>query len=89
MSEPGERAKGRHTTGMLAVTGTGSLVLLWTNNHFAEPWSWVLLGGGIILLAATIALLARLVLQQRDDYWQERGRDPRHPDAHRVGDEEM
>lgn len=75
---------------MLAATMAGSLVLLWANNllPFEEPWSWVLLGGVLTLTAAAIALLARLVREQRDDYWRERGRDPKHPEAHQLGDHE-
>lgn len=90
MSPARESGNGKRTKIMLATVMTISLILVWVNNlvPFVEPWSWVLLGGVLIMLVATIALLARLVLQQRDDYWRERGRDPKHPEAHPLGDHE-
>lgn len=44
------------------------------------PWVWV---GVVIQAVATVVLLTclvRFVRIQRDDYWIERGRDPKHPE---------
>jgi hypothetical protein len=46
----------------------------------SEPWVWVKLA---ILTVPTIVFLVGVVrfsLWQRDEYWRERGRDPKHPD---------
>lgn len=45
-----------------------------------EPWVWVKVA---ILAAGTIILMVwatRFSLWQRDEYWRERGRDPKHPE---------
>lgn len=44
-----------------------------------DPWLQIKTG---ILLVGTIVLVVwvtRLTLWQRDEYWRERGRDPKHP----------
>lgn len=46
----------------------------------AEPWVWVKLA---VLAVGTIVLgiwVARFSLWQRDEYWRERGKDPKHPE---------
>jgi hypothetical protein len=46
----------------------------------SEPWIWVKVG---ILSTGTVILLVwviRFSLWQRDEYWRERGRDPKHPE---------
>lgn len=46
----------------------------------AEPWVWVKLA---VLGVATIIFLTwltRFSLWQRDEYWRERGKDPKHPE---------
>lgn len=50
----------------------------------AEPWVWVKMA---ILASGTIVLTvwtARFSLWQRDEYWRERGRDPKHPERFPV-----
>jgi hypothetical protein len=46
----------------------------------SEPWVWIKL----VILAAGTTIFAiwatRFSLWQRDEYWRERGRDPKHPD---------
>ena len=46
----------------------------------AEPWVWVKLA---VLAVGTIIFLiwvTRFSLWQRDEYWRQRGKDPKHPD---------
>jgi hypothetical protein len=45
-----------------------------------EPWMWIKVA---ILATGTIILTAwatRFSLWQRDEYWRERGKDPKHPE---------
>jgi hypothetical protein len=34
-----------------------------------------------VLSVAMVVYLVRFVRKQRDDYWRERGKDPKHPEA--------
>ena len=46
----------------------------------SEPWVW---GKVAVLAVGTIIFIiwaTRFSLWQRDEYWRERGRDPKHPD---------
>lgn len=62
---------------ILAVTtGTLALVLGWAD----EPWSWALSVLQIVVTVTMLIYLGRFVRKQRDDYWRERGKDPRHPE---------
>lgn len=45
-----------------------------------EPWEWSIVVIQGILTVAMVVYLVRLVRKQRDDYWRERGKDPRHPE---------
>jgi hypothetical protein len=56
----------------------GLAVLLLTD--YEAPWIWIVLIIQALVLIVLIVNLRRLVRSQRDDYWKERGRDPRHPD---------
>lgn len=45
-----------------------------------EPWVWIklaVLGVGTVVLSIW---LTRFTLWQRDEYWRERGKDPKHPE---------
>jgi hypothetical protein len=53
-----------------------------------EPWVWIKLG---ILAIGTIILIVwatRFSLWQRDEYWRERGKDPKHPERLPEGTDE-
>lgn len=45
-----------------------------------EPWAWIKIA--VLGIGCTILVVwgARLTLWQRDEYWRERGRDPKHPE---------
>jgi hypothetical protein len=53
-----------------------------------EPWVWIILAipamGTIIL----IVWATRFSLWQRDEYWRERGKDPKHPERLPEGTDE-
>ena len=45
-----------------------------------EPWIWIkvaILGAGVTVLGVWVT---RFSLWQRDEYWREQGKDPRHPE---------
>ncbi|MCU1566632.1 MAG: hypothetical protein JWQ56_1569 [Pseudarthrobacter sp.] len=67
---------------LMLVAIFSTLVVSWLNTllSFVEPWSWLILGLQATLTIITIALLTRFVLRQRDAYWRERGKDPKHPE---------
>ncbi|WP_317983602.1 hypothetical protein [Pseudarthrobacter sulfonivorans] len=45
-----------------------------------EPWVWIKLG--ILAMGTTILIVwaTWFSLWQRDEYWRERGKDPKHPE---------
>lgn len=54
----------------------------------SEPWFWtrtILLAIAAIVM---IVLITRFSLWQRDEYWRERGKDPKHPERYRPTDAE-
>jgi hypothetical protein len=67
---------------LMLVAMFSVLVVSWLNIllSFVEPWSWLILGLQAALTIISIALLTRFVLRQRDEYWRERGKDPKHPE---------
>jgi hypothetical protein len=64
----------------IAALGLAAIIAL-LNSWFEMPWRWFLLALQIGLLVAGIYYLGRYVLRQRDDYWRERGKDPKHPES--------
>ncbi len=44
-----------------------------------SPWFWVPIAIQAVAVILAVIFLVRLVRAQRDDYWKERGRDPRNP----------
>lgn len=54
----------------------------------SEPWLWtrtILFGIAVLVMGAQIT---RFSLWQRDEYWRERGRDPKHPERFPSADAE-
>lgn len=49
-----------------------------------SPWFWVALAIQLISLVVALVYLVRFMRSRRDDYWRERGRDPRNP-SQRIG----
>lgn len=46
----------------------------------SEPWLWtrtILFAIGAVVM---VVMVTRFSLWQRDEYWRERGRDPKHPE---------
>jgi hypothetical protein len=46
----------------------------------SEPWLWtrsILFGIAVVVFCVQVT---RFSLRQRDEYWREKGRDPKHPD---------
>lgn len=46
----------------------------------SEPWFWtrsILFGIAVVVFCVQVT---RFSLWQRDEYWREKGRDPKHPD---------
>lgn len=58
-----------------------SLVAAWAGVLIGSDsaWYWALLVAQVLAVIAAIVFLVRLVRAQRDEYWRERGRDPRNP----------
>jgi MFS family permease len=46
----------------------------------SEPWRWTRTILFAIAAVVMIVLITRFSLWQRDEYWRERGRDPKHPE---------
>lgn len=49
-----------------------------------EQWewlTWVLLAFQAIVLVTAMVYFVRFLREQKDDYWRERGKDPKHPEV--------
>jgi phosphatidylserine synthase len=57
------------------------LIPAWIPALRTAPWEWIVVAIQAILTVALVVYLVRFVRKQRDDYWRERGKDPRHPEA--------
>lgn len=75
---PQKRTPSIITAFAMIIPLAGQAILLFTD--YEGPWIWAVLLVQALLLIVLIIGLTRLVRGQRDDYWKERGRDPRHPD---------
>jgi uncharacterized membrane protein len=71
---------------VLIAVGVGaavSLIRAFIPALRTEQWewlTWILLAIQAIVLVIAIVYLVRFVLKQRDDYWRERGKDPKRPE---------
>jgi Flp pilus assembly protein TadB len=65
---------------LMLVAMFSVIIVSWLNIllSFVEPWVWLILGLQVALTIISIAVLTRFVLRQRDEYWRERGKDPKH-----------
>jgi hypothetical protein len=49
-----------------------------------EQWewlTWVLVAFQVIVLVTVMVYFVRFLREQKDDYWRERGKDPKHPEV--------
>lgn len=65
---------------MVAVVAV-FLIPAWIPAMRAEPWEWIVVVIQTIFTVAMVVYVVRFVRKQRDDYWRERGKDPKHPEA--------
>lgn len=63
----------------LAVAVIVFLVPALLPRELREPWEWVVVVVQALITVGLVIYLVRFVRKQRDDYWRERGRDPKHP----------
>jgi uncharacterized membrane protein len=65
---------------LAAVGGAVSLVRALIPASRTGQWEWVFLGLYAIVLVGMLTYLVKFVRRQRDDYWRERGKVPKHPE---------
>ena len=75
----------RRPSPLIAVIGGVTALVLfliprWLPAEFRSRWEWVIAISQCIAAIAAVVYVAWFVLRQRDDYWRERGKDPKHPD---------
>ena len=46
----------------------------------SEPWVWIKVAVLVVGTIGFITWVTRFSLWQRDEYWRERGKDPKHPE---------
>ncbi|HSN37681.1 MAG TPA: hypothetical protein VLT34_15135 [Arthrobacter sp.] len=56
------------------------LIPAWLPAEFRDQWEWIIIVIQSLITVAMVVYLVRFVRQQRDDYWRERGKDPKHPE---------
>jgi uncharacterized membrane protein len=62
------------------VAALAVLLPAWVPVLRAAPWEWIVTAVQAVLSVALVVYLVRFVGKQRDDYWRERGKDPKHPE---------
>jgi Ca2+/H+ antiporter len=68
---------------LAAITVAAVAVILiptWIPALRTGPWEWIIISLQAIVTVAMVVYLVRFVRKQRDDYWRERGKDPKHPE---------
>lgn len=56
------------------------LIPAWLPAELRDQWEWIIVVIQALITVAVIVYLVRFVRKQRDDYWRERGKDPKHPE---------
>jgi heme/copper-type cytochrome/quinol oxidase subunit 4 len=64
----------------MAVAVTVFLIPGWLPAEFRSRWEWIIVTIQGIGVVAIVVYLVWFVRKQRDDYWRERGKDPKHPE---------
>jgi uncharacterized membrane protein len=57
------------------------LIPAWLPAESRDQWEWIIVVFQALITVAMVVYLVRFVRKQRDDYWRERGKVPRHPEA--------
>jgi Ca2+/H+ antiporter len=68
---------------LAAITLAAVVVILippWIPALRTGPWEWIIIFLQAVVTVAMVVYLVRFVRKQRDDYWRERGKDPKHPE---------
>ena len=52
----------------------------WLPAEFRSRWEWIIAISQCIGAIAAVVYVAWFARRQRDDYWREHSKDPRHPD---------
>lgn len=63
------------------VAALAVLVPAWVPVFRTAPWEWIVMAVQAVLIVAMVAYLIKFVRKQRDDYWRERGKGPKLPEA--------
>ena len=81
MTSPPQR-KTTALPALLAVVLAAAVFLIpaWLPADLRDQWGWIIVIIQGALTMAMVAYLVWFVRKQRDDYWRERGKDPRHPE---------
>jgi hypothetical protein len=67
---------------VLATAGAAvSVISALTPASREAPWEWIVIATQAFIAVALIVYLVRFVRNQRDDYWRERGKDPKRPET--------
>ena len=64
------------------VLSAGAVVLIPArlSAESRDQWEWIIVVIQALITVAVVVYLVRFVRKQRDDYWRERGKDPKHPE---------
>ena len=81
MESPRQRNSGLIPGILLLVFGvTFFVITALLPSEFRDQWQPVIVIIQVLFTVALVGYLAWFVRKQRDDYWRERGKDPRHPE---------
>ena len=56
------------------------LIPAWLPAELRDQWEQIIVVIQALITVAVVVYLVRFVRKQRDDYWRERGKDPKHPE---------
>lgn len=80
---PASQEAARRRINRIAYWSLPFMIIFAVLNFFPDiPTPWLITKGslGIIFVIALGTAVIRFSLWQRDEYWRERGRDPKHPE---------
>lgn len=80
MDSPRQQRLGLVALAAAVLTFATFLIQLVIPGSRTEQWGWILQAIQTAVTVAMVIYLVRLVRKQRDDYWRERGKDPKHPE---------
>ena len=81
MSTPQRQRIPRPLLILVTLGAAVSVISALTPASRTAPWEWIVIALQAFIAVTLVVYLVRFVRKQRDDYWREQGKVPKHPEA--------